>query len=118
MAERAANGATIAGLTMADVADGIVHQGAHAAHEFGELDIALARHGADLQHAARLADVGQALDLVEVDDVVGLHEAHVEHRHHRLPAGQELGVVEAAEQGDGVADGARIVVAEGRWLHA
>ncbi len=63
------------------------------------------------------ADVAKAVDPVEIDDMVGLHEAHVQHRHQRLAAGQKLGVVETAEQGDGVVDGARVVVAEGRWLH-
>ena len=53
---------------------------------------------------SRLADVGQALDPVEIDDVVGQHEPHVEHRHQRLPAGQQLGVVEPAEQADDVGD--------------
>ena len=69
------------------------------------------------ERAVRFADVGEAVDLVEVDDVVRLHEPHVQHRHHRLPAGQQLGVVEAAEQRDGIADGVRIVVTEGWWLH-
>ena len=45
--------------------------------------------------------------------MVGLHEAEIEHRHQRLPAGQKLGVVEAAEQRDGVGDRARIVIAKG-----
>ena len=104
MAERAADGAAVAGLAVADVLDRLMHQRDALAHDVGEFDVALARHGADLERAVGLADVGQAVDLVEVDDVVGLHEAHVEHRHHRLPAGEELGVVEPAEQADGVAD--------------
>ena len=60
--------------------------GQRARTSVGEFEIALARHGADLERAARLADVGQALHAVEIDDVIGLHEAHVEHRHQRLPA--------------------------------
>ena len=117
MTERAADGAAVAGLAVADVLDRLVHQRDALAYHVGEFDVALARHRADLERAVRLADVGETVDLVEVDDVVGLHEPHVEHRHHRLPAGQQLGVVEAAEQRDGVADRARVVVAEGRWLH-
>ena len=65
-----------------------------------------------------LADVAQAVDPIEIDDVVGQHEAHVEHRHERLPAGQQLGVVEAAEKADHVGDRARIVIGKGRWFHA
>ena len=59
-----------------------------------------------------------ALDLVQIDDMVGQHETHVEHGHQRLPAGQQLGVLQAVEQPDDIADGARIVVAKGRRFHA
>ncbi len=84
----------------------------------GELDVALARHGADLDRAVLLADVAQAVDPIEVDDVIGQHITHVEHGHERLPAGQQLGVLEAAEKADGVGDRARIVIRKGRWFHA
>ena len=60
----------------------------------GEFELALARHGADLERPVAVADIGEALDPVEIDDVVRQHEAHVEHRHQRLAAGQKLGVVE------------------------
>ena len=86
-------------------------------HHVGEFEIALARHGADLERAAGFADVGQAFDAVEIDDVVGLHETEVEHRHQRLSARQQLGVVETAEQRHGLVDRLRIVIAEGWWLH-
>jgi hypothetical protein len=49
--------------------------------------------------------------------VVGLHETKVEHRHQRLATRQQLGVFQAVEQADGLADGLRIVLAERRWLH-
>ena len=64
-----------------------------------------------------LADVGQALHPIEIDNMIGQHEAHVEHGHQRLPAGQQLCIFQAAEEADGFADGLRIVVAEGRRLH-
>ena len=104
MAERAADGAAIAGLPVADLQQRLVHDRQARAHHVGEFEVALARHGADLERAVRLADIGQPFDPVEIDDVVGLHEAEIEHRHQRLPAGQQLGVLEAAEQPDGVGD--------------
>ena len=95
-----------------------MHQRATLAHQIGKFDVALARHGADLERAVLLADIAQAVDPVEVDDVVGQHVTHVEHGHQRLPAGEQLGVLEAAEQADGVGDRARIVIGKGRWFHA
>ena len=62
MAQRAADGAAIAGLPVADVHDGLVQQRAFRLHQVGEFEVALARHGADLERAARLRDVGHALD--------------------------------------------------------
>ena len=53
MAERAADGAAVAGLAVADVHDRLVQQRAFRLHQIGEFEIALARHGADLERAAR-----------------------------------------------------------------
>ena len=117
MTQRAPDGAAIAGLAVADVADRLMQQGKSPLHQFGEFQIALARHRADLHTLRRLADIGQALDPVEVDDVVGLHVAEIEHRHQRLPAGQEFGIVELRQQPDDLGDGLGIVIAERRWLH-
>ena len=63
------------------------------------------------------ADMAQALDPVEVDDMIRQHVAHVEHRHQRLAAGEQLGVVEAREQADDIGGAARIVIGKERWLH-
>ena len=117
MAERAADGAAVARLAVADMHDGLVQQRAFRLHQVGEFEVALARHGADLERAAGLLDAGHALDPVEVDDVVGQHEAHVEHRHQRLAAGQQLGVVERAQQANGLGKGFRIVILKGWRLH-
>ena len=118
MTQRTAERAAIAGLPMPDLHDRLVHQRAAPAHQVGEFDVALARHRADLERAVAVADVAQALDPVEIDDVVGQHVAHVEHRHQRLPAGEQFGVVEAAEQADDVGDVARIVIGKCGRLHA
>ena len=91
--------------------------GHFALMEVGEFEIALARHGTDLERPAAFLDAGHALDPVKVDEMVGLHEAHVEHRHQRLAAGQELGVVELAQQAHGLGKRFRIVVLKGWRLH-
>jgi hypothetical protein len=81
MAERAADGAAIAGLPVPDLEQRLVHDRPARAHHVGVFEIALARHGADLERAVSLADIGQPLHAVEIDDVVGLHEPKVEHGH-------------------------------------
>ncbi|MGH8519114.1 MAG: hypothetical protein ACREUE_16815, partial [Panacagrimonas sp.] len=51
-------------------------------------------------------------------NMVEPHEAHVEHRHERLPARQEPRVLQAAEQAGHVGDRFRVVVLEWRRFHA
>ena len=75
------------------------------------------RHGADLKRTVDFPDVGESFHAIEIDDVIGLDEAKVEHRHQRLAAREQLGVFELREQADGLADRVRIVIAKGRRLH-
>ena len=57
-------------------------------------------------------------DAVDVDEVAGVGQAHVEHRDQALPAGEHLAVVaDLAEHGDGLVDGAGCVVHERSGLH-
>jgi hypothetical protein len=102
---------------VADLLHRLVHQRQLRLHQIGKLDVALARHRAELDRAVALLDIGEALDPVQVDDVIRQDEAHVEHRHQRLAAGEQLGVVERAEQADRLVDGFRIVVLKQRRLH-
>ena len=62
MAERAADGAAVPGLAVADVHDGLMQQRTFRLHQVGEFEVALARHGADLERAAGLLDAGHPLD--------------------------------------------------------
>ena len=117
MAERAADRAPVARLPVPDLQQGFMHDRPARAHRIGKFEVALARHGADFERALGLADVGQSFHAVEIDDVVGQHEPHVEHGHQRLAAGEQLGIFEAAEQPDGLAHRFRIVITERRWLH-
>jgi len=79
-----------------------------------KFDVALERHGADLDDAilvrAAVADVAQTIDAIEIDQMVGQHVAHIEHRHQRLAAGKQFRVFEAAKERDDIGGGARIVV--------
>src|SRR5580693_7630822 len=63
------------------------------------------------------ADMAQTVDPVEVDHMIRQHEAHVEHRHQRLAAGEQLGVVETGEQTDDIGGAARIVIGKEWRLH-
>ena len=117
MAQRAAERAAIARLPMADLPHRLVHQRTALAHQIGKLDVALPRHGADVERAVAVADMAQALDPVEIDDMIRQHKAHVEHRHQRLAAGEQLGVVEAGQQADDIGGAARIVVGKEWRLH-
>src|SRR5258708_36821002 len=117
MAERAADRPAVAGLPVSDLQQRLVHDRPARAHRIGKFQIALARHGANLERTLDFADVGQSFHEIEIDDVIGLHEAKVEHWHERLAAREQLGVFELREQSDGLADRFRIVIAKGRWLH-
>ncbi len=88
MAERAADGAAVAGLAVPDLQQRLVDDRPARPHHVGEFEVALARHAADFERAAGFADVRQAFDAVEIDDVIGLHEPEIQHRHQRLPARQ------------------------------
>ena len=84
MAERAADRAAVARLAMADVHDGLMQQRAFRLDEVGEFEVALARHGADLERATGLFDAGHAFDLVKAKCPL-LHQAimHIGHRQTR-----------------------------------
>ena len=98
MAERAAEGAAVAGLAMADMLERLVDDRKGALHVGREFEIALPRHGPEAAGTVRDGDIGQRLDPVEIDQMVGRHHAEIEHRHQRLPARERQGVVEPAEQ--------------------
>ena len=85
--------------------------------DIGEFEIALARHGANRERTILLAQVRERSDLVQIDHMVGQHVTHVQHRHQRLPAGENLGVFETRQETDGVFDRSRIVIGKGRRLH-
>ena len=118
LAHAASNGAAVARLAVADVADRLGHQRQARSDQRRELQFALARHRADFKHIAVLANMRQRIDAIQIDQVVWQHQPHVEHGHQRLATGEQLGVVRAGKQGNGLGDGCRIVISEKRRFHA
>src|SRR6185437_1829738 len=78
MAERAADRAAVASLSVSDLQQGLVHYRPARAHRIREFQITLARHGADLKRTVDFPDVGESFHAIEIDDVIGLDEAKVE----------------------------------------
>ena len=102
---------------MTDVEDSLFHQRAPPCDEIRILDIALARHTAENQRVTVLGNTGEAVDQVQIDHVVRQHKTHVEHRHERLSAGKQLGVVLLCEKRDSVFDASGVVIGKRRWFH-
>ncbi len=117
MAKAAADRAAVSRLPVSDRKDGLRQQRQAPLDQLRKLDRALRRHRADRQLAALLANVGQTLDPVEVDQVIRIGNAQVEHRHQRLATGENPGVVEFPQVAERFAERSRQVVLE-RWrLH-
>src|SRR6478609_8105994 len=98
MRERAADRAAIARLAMADMQETRAQQRQAPGHEFGKLEVALARHRADPDDVIALLDADEIRNAREIDQVIGLHEAEVHHRDERLPARKDLRVLESREK--------------------
>src|SRR3954471_3725637 len=118
MAERAAERAAVARLAMTDLEHRLVQEWTAGANALVELQIALARHCADEERLALLSYEGKLANSVEIHDVLGCGEAHIEHRHERLAAGEKPRVLELAEQADHLRQRLRIVIGEARRLHS
>ena len=61
----------------------------------------LSRHRPDDEGAGFLFDEVEFGHAVEIHDAVRKHVAHIEHRHQRLPAGEQPGVLACGQQCDG-----------------
>jgi len=70
------------------------------------------------EHIARFLYVGELGHAVEIDDVIRRREPHVEHRHERLPAGEQSRVLESPEERNHLRHLLRVVIAEARRLHS
>src|SRR5690348_5155191 len=117
MAERTADGAAVARLAMPHLTNGFGKQRTAARHLIGKFDVALPRHGADLEHLSVEADERKTGYAIEIDEVIGNGVAHVQHGHQRLPSGQQPRIVQRRKQLYGLWKTLRRVVVEPRWLH-
>ena len=82
------------------------------------LELGMAHQGADPDGLARHLDGVEAGDAVDVDEVRGGGQPHVEDRDEALASGEDLAVMaDLAEDGDGLLEGAGCVVHEGGGLH-
>ena len=117
MAQTAADRAAVSRLPVPDFQDGLRHQRQPPPDQRRKFDGALRGHRADHDFIAVLSNVGEALDAVEIDQVVGIRDAQVEHRHQRLTAGEHPGIVELLQVAHGFAQRSRQMVLERRRLH-
>src|SRR4051794_2421602 len=118
--DRAAERAARADGVVADPARG-ARQELVAGHELGvaqQLDLAVAREGADAQRVAVAHHVAQVGDAGDVDERGRADEAEVHHRHEALTAGEDLGVLaELGQALERVLDALHPVVLERGGLH-
>ena len=110
--DRAANGAAIANLRIAD-------RGRHRREPRQSLlkhrrigRVGMTRHGADDDRAALLLDTAQALDQRQIDERRRLRQPLLHHRQERMSAGQQLGLRVARQQTGRLADRGRTMESE------
>ena len=60
--------------------------------QVGLQQLHVARQRADPQLVALLADVGQLMQVVDVDQVLGIREAKLHHRQQAVPPGDDSGL--------------------------
>src|SRR6266436_625628 len=116
--EAAADRSHVAHHRIADVPGDLRQKRAPGLQKSGGFDGVVRGHGTDDESAAFLLDPGQARDLAEVDEVLGLGETKLHRRQEAVTAGQELGVVFVlGQEVDCLLDRAGLVVLELGWIH-
>ena len=118
MRQAAADGAPTADGEVADLTERLADQ-RPLPEQRRALDRVLARHGADHQPAVLGAEIGQAGDTVQVDQVRRPREPEVHQRHEALAPRERLGgISERPEELQCLVDVPRIVIVEDGWLQA
>ena len=111
--ERAAEGAAVTDLRIADLA-AAARQDRHVlAHQRVVLDVVVAGEAADRDRVAGVAHVGEVGEPTDVDEHRRRRQPQLHQRQQRVAAGEELGVVAVlGEQRDRVVDGVGAGVVE------
>lgn len=116
--QAAADRASVAVLDVADVAGGLRQQRNQFADQRVVLQLVLPNPGAHLQDVGPALDLLQVTDLVDVDQCLRPGKPHVEHGEKALSSREDEGVVAVlALERDGLIDGFGIAVREWRRLH-
>src|SRR6185437_16079766 len=118
MGDRAANGAAIARLVMADPGQRQRQQRRLVAQGGAQLERRLRHRSTDDQRALLDADLRQPREAADIDEELRAGEAHVEHGHERLAAGEDARVAaELGERCHRLLWRVRPEIVEARWLH-
>ena len=116
MRQAAADGAAIAGLAMADMAQRFGYQRAMPRDLRRKFEIALPLM-APIATSVAHRDAAQIVDAAEIDQMIDDHVTEIHHRHERLAAGENLGVGQRRQKLGGLLELPRRVIVEGSWLH-
>ena len=93
MGDRAADGASVTDLRVADVAGRMSEQRGVLFEDGAVLNVHVASHGADGDHVAVFTDVGQIAETAYIDQHGGLGEAELHQRQQAVTASDELCLV-------------------------
>ena len=115
--DRAADGAAVANLEVADELDRLGEERRVGGDRRVTLDRRLASDRADRDLAVLALDAVELGDAVHVDQMREARQPQCQHRHEALAAGEHLGVVAVlTQESDDIAGGLGRVVLERRWL--
>ena len=111
--EGAADRAAVADHGVGDHVLGVGEERIPLGQQLGLEELAVARHRSDPDLAVLLVYVGEALDLVDVDQVLGVGEPQLHHRQQAVAAGDEHRLVpQLIQQTDRVVDAGGALVLE------
>ena len=115
--DRTADRAAVAHLRVADPGGGLPDQRAVLREHRIAHELCVPRERADRDPVAVVADVAQLVEPADVDEQRRTREAQAHERNERVPAGEELRVLVAAEQRDRLVDAPRALVLESGGDH-
>jgi hypothetical protein len=115
--ERAADGALVPHLRIADDRGRLRHHRTLRLQHLRHLDLVMRRHGPDGDHGAVFLDARETGHLAQVDEVLGLREPELHHGHEAVATREDLGVFELAEKPERFLDGGGSVIFERGRIH-